>query len=390
MKLWDRYPDQNIIPFQTQVEHYWQKAISKAKRLMGLFGLKSKSIQTDPDYSVQDYDQTITNYSTKRILKNAPFTPDAIIVLFMQNFLSYKNLHELNQLTKAPVFLYMMDMAPMTGGCHYAWDCKGYTGMCGKCPALYSKVENDQSRKNWEFKKYYVDKTDLTIIAGTEYQFRQLEKSSLFAQKRKAKILLGINPELFKPGSQSEARKLFDLPLKTKIIFFGAVSAGNKRKGFNELVKALNLLKTNNPDLELHLAIAGNANEQLTNNLPYSYTLIGYLNHEKLAKAFQAADLFLCPSIEDSGPMMINQSIMTGTPVVAFEMGVALDLVITVETGYRAKLKDTDDMVEGIRQILELNENEYITMKSKCRNLGLRLCSPNAQSVNFNNIIMSI
>ena len=56
-------------------------------------------------------------------------------------------------------------------------------------------------------------------------------------------------------------------------------------------------------------------------------------------------------SIEDSGPMMINESIMCGTPVVCFDMGVARDLVHTGRTGYRAALRDSSDLAFGIREV---------------------------------------
>ena len=79
-------------------------------------------------------------------LKIEDFDPD-------QKFLTFKNLFEINQKTKAPIALYMMDMATVTGGCHYAWDCKGYLNNCGSCPGIYSDDPNDISRKNLLFKK---------------------------------------------------------------------------------------------------------------------------------------------------------------------------------------------------------------------------------------------
>jgi glycosyltransferase involved in cell wall biosynthesis len=45
---------------------------------------------------------------------------------------------------------------------------------------------------------------------------------------------------------------------------------------------------------------------------------------------------------------MINESIMCGTPVVSFRMGVAEDLIINGETGYIVKLKNIRDLANGI------------------------------------------
>jgi len=157
VKAWDKYPNKNIKSLESRFTHNKNRVYRKViKFLTELKFITPKNNTTNYDYSVQDYDQTKTYYSTKRILKRIDFKPNIVLCLFMQDFLSFKNLAELNKKTKASIFLYMMDMAPMTGGCHYSWKCKGYEKHCGNCPALYSTEEYDQSRINWEFKKKYV------------------------------------------------------------------------------------------------------------------------------------------------------------------------------------------------------------------------------------------
>jgi len=383
VRVWGNYPDKNIIPidgfFRHNRKRIFRKGMNGLKRL-GLY--RKQTLKTNRDYSVQDYDQTITYYPTEKILKRLTFTPDVILVLFMQNFLSFKNLYELNHISKAPVFLYMMDVAPLTGGCHYPWNCKGYLKNCGSCPALFSDDPMDQSYANWKFKKKYIEKTDVSVIVGSEWTCRQLQNSSLFKHKSKHKILLPINVTIFKPAEKAPVRKQLGLPLNKKIIFSGAVSFTAKRKGFEQLLTALKILKENLEIKEqenIHLAIASNSKNGYAHSLPFPCTKLAFLSHSELPKAFQAADVFVSPSIEDAGPMMINQSIMCGTPVVSFDIGVSLDLVHTNETGYRAKLKDEKDLAKGLRFILDLNEDDSKKMSKKCRALGLKLCQPQAQ-----------
>jgi glycosyltransferase involved in cell wall biosynthesis len=80
---------------------------------------------------------------------------------------------------------------------------------------------------------------------------------------------------------------------------------------------------------------------------------------------------------------------MCGTPVVSFEMGVSLDLVVTGKTGYRAKLKDIRDMADGIMDILTLDADKYNKMSDNCRELALNLCSPDVQIEKIENILMN-
>jgi glycosyltransferase involved in cell wall biosynthesis len=161
------------------------------------------------------------------------------------------------------------------------------------------------------------------------------------------------------------------------------------------LIESLNFLKTRieieNHDLKnnILLIIAGRGIEEIAESLPFEYIYLGMLdNTYGIASAYQAADIFVCPSIEDSGPTMINQSIMCGTPVVSFEMGVSLDLVLTGKTGYRAKIKDSTDMAQGIYEILTMDDNSYIELSNNCRELALKLYSPKVRIEEIENILL--
>jgi glycosyltransferase involved in cell wall biosynthesis len=346
----------------------------------------SKKIITDPDYHMYGLNQEHSNIKAKKILKKISFKPDAFIYLFPQFFLSVNDLNYLYIRTNAPIFWYMMDMAPMTGGCHYAWNCLGYINECGECPGIFSKDRKDRTNLIWKEKFDKIEQTKIIPIAASAWQLNQLKQSSLFKNKSHAKILLPINEKVFRAGNTIDARTLLGLPLDKKLIFFGAVSVNEKRKGHKELVDALRILKEDLTETEIeniHLIIAGKHSKKLENELQFNSTFLGYLNYSELATVFQASDVFVCPSIEDSGPMMINQSIMSGTPVVSFEMGVALDLVHTGITGYRAKLGNVKDLAMGIKFISELNEIKTKKMRENCHEQGLKLCSSQIQIKQF-------
>jgi glycosyltransferase involved in cell wall biosynthesis len=384
-KAWDKYDNKEIIPIDSSFSEYKHRIFVLFKRIknkllkvfLGITVNNEPQIKTDPDYAMMVPDQTITYYNTKRIIKRAGFSPDAIIVLFMPNFISYRNLYELNLLTKAPIFLYLMDMAPLTGGCHYAWDCRGYIEKCGKCPALFSKDEQDQSRINWHFKKKCVDKMNIIPIAASEWQWRQLNENSIFETKKKIKILSPTNEFLFYPDDKIRAKQIFSISIEKRVIFIGSAYNKFRGKGLEERKKALDILYQMIEPSErsqILILIAGQ-NSETQGDYKFETKSLGHLNHKELAIAYQASDVFLNSSIEDSGPTMINQSIMSGTPVVAFEMGVAPDLVKNGYTGYMAKLKDPYDLARGLYQILYLPEDAYETMSINCRKLALDVCS---------------
>jgi glycosyltransferase involved in cell wall biosynthesis len=387
-KAFDNYHDNRIIPINTKfgnISNIAYRLFNRTlKRLLILLYRDYKNreekikVNFNKDF-IFEYPHNKTYYSSKRILRRAKIKPDIIIILFTTGFLSFKNIFELNQITKSPVFIYPMDMISFTGGCHYAWNCTKYTTICGMCPAINSNILEDLSYKNYQYKLKYIEISNLEIIAGTEYLYQQLTKSSLFRHKSIIKLLLPVDNNIFKPAKRQLIRNKLGLPIDKKIIFIGSVILNEKRKGVQELIEALNYLynKLDKTTINnIYLVFAGRHFETIENIIPFNNKFLGFLSINELANVFQASDIFLNSSIEDSGPLMINQSIMCGTPVVSFEMGVSLDLVITGKTGYRAKLMCPIDLANGIAHILKLNKFEYNKMSANCRALGISLCHP--------------
>ncbi|HEY5124203.1 MAG TPA: hypothetical protein VIK14_10755 [Ignavibacteria bacterium] len=133
-------------------------------------------------------------------------------------------------------------MAPFTGGCHYAWDCKGHLSNCGKCPALYSSNPDDLTYKNFLYKKKYLDIIPINIIAASEWQYRQAKNSSLFRNKNIYKVLLSVNTLIFKPANKEELRLELSIPPQKKVVFFGSMGLKSKRKGMMYLIESLQIL----------------------------------------------------------------------------------------------------------------------------------------------------
>jgi glycosyltransferase involved in cell wall biosynthesis len=336
----------------------------------------------DSDYSYQ-LDNMSLMLQPRKVCELIGFNPDVIIAHNLSHFISPNDLLALHRETSAPVVLNLLDMAMLTGGCHYSWDCRNYEKSCGKCPGLRSTKEEDYSRRIWRKKSESFGYLRGVIVAPTSLLVKQARSSSLFRNWDIRKILLAIDSNTFKPIGTQEARMKLNLPLGVKIIFFGAQSLDQRRKGISYLAEALNVLTRKNcfADGSVIVVSAGNdpgLDKLINSNIPrYDLGFLG--SDDQLSLAYNAADVFVCPSIEDSGPMMVNESIMCGTPVVAFRMGVAPDLVVDGETGYLASLKDSSDLAHGIKMILTMNGSESKVLSDNCRNKALELCHPQNQ-----------
>jgi len=367
VKEYSNYKENDIVCIQNWRDILLFKIKNRTKKILRI---KNNAYDfLDDEYSIHDYDQTKQYFSTKEVLKHVDFKPDVILYMFPQWFLNIENLHELNKATGAPIFWYLMDPAALTGGCHYFWDCNKYLSGCGSCPGMNSTNPNDQSSINFNFKRKFINKTDIRLITATGVDFEQAKESLLYKNKPVHKAFLPVDHEIFKPVSKNGLRNKLKLPKDKTIFFIGSNNLANRRKGMDYLVKAL---KGQNIKQDIFILIAGNRFDYIEKDIPFDYKYLGHFdNREQLAEAFQASDFFICPSIEDAGPFMINQSIMSGTPVVSFKIGVAYDLVIPNKTGFLAELKNYKQLAEEINKASSLNKIELQEMSDNCRQMGV-------------------
>ncbi len=321
-----------------------------------------------------------------------PFSPDVIVLHWMPGFVDLEVISQLQQKYNAKIFWYLVDMGPMTGGCHFAWDCDGYQNSCNNCPAtawpFISLAKSILKRK-----KSILKKLDIELLSCTSWLSKQLSLSSIFKKNKIHELMIGIDESVYKPISLNNRKKIkksYNIDKNSRIILFGALRAQEERKGLLYLIKALEILSKDigfDKDNLILVSAGEKVNKKFFSKISIHYKYIGHLSGDsELVRAYQMADIFVSPSIEDSGPMMINESIMCGTPVVSFNMGVASDLVITNETGYLAKLRDAHDLANGIRELLTLSDKNYQLMKKNCRQVGMEKTSENSQISKLINI----
>ena len=225
---------------------------------------------------------------------------DVINLHWVAHFLDYPTFFKkVNQ----PIVWTLHDMLPFTGGYHYE---KGFPF------ESYSHL----IRREVQTKKAALKNTDLSIIALNDWLCNLSKKSELFGKYPHHIIPNGLDTTVFKIQNKRFSKRIFNIPNHKRCLLFVADSVTNKRKGFNLLMEAINQMDHNN----IHLAIIGGNTNQF-NHLE-NVTAIGKIKDERLmALAYNAADLFIIPSIEDNLPNTVMESLACGTPVVGFNIG---------------------------------------------------------------------
>lgn len=297
---------------------------------------------------------------------------DMIIVFFWQGLLSFQTLMDLyNYIGKKPkVVLLCADYSPMTGGCHFFGNCSNYQSECGCCPMIQSSNRYDFTNWNNIFRQNIVREIKPFIGVNT-YMRRFFERSTVIkAGARLITTSMTMNLDKFRRKNNTDFNKKYGIKEKDSfIMLFGCQNLHDPRKGMTYLVESLNLFYSKLTEEEctkILLISIGSDDKELLNKIKFKRHHLGYVAFDELPFVYSTANVFLSPSINDAGPSMVNQAIACGTPVVAFEIGSALDVVKDDKTGYTVPLKDIDAFADAIFKIYTMSAMDLKKLSDHC------------------------
>lgn len=303
-----------------------------------------------------------------------------------QGFLSLSTLDNLFKLKK-PIIWTLHDMWPFTGGCHYAGSCMEYNEHCGYCPFLRKPSKKDLSNRIFLRKKKIYANAQLNIVACSKWLRSLSAESSLFQNFNVACIPNAIDTDQFRPLDKTLCREELNLPTDKKLVLFGAANLLDVRKGFRYLIEALNIIQENFPTLsaKIELVVFGKLKEDVCNQLPFKIHNMKFISDpEKLVKIYNAADVFLLPSLQDNLPNTVMESMACQTPVVGFRIGGVPEMIVHEKTGFLAEARNSLSLATGLYQTLFLNDTNQLGLAARER--ALELYSEKIVAQQYNNI----
>ncbi len=87
--------------------------------------------------------------------------------MFDYRIVTTATLKKLYEDYKVPMYWFLVDMKPMTGGCSYAMECNSYQFNCENCPAIINNYAKKFAVKTLNGKITNIKDIDLQI--GTFY-----------------------------------------------------------------------------------------------------------------------------------------------------------------------------------------------------------------------------
>ena len=282
-----------------------------------------------------------------------------------QGFLSLRGLRKLFEMGK-PVFWTMHDMWACTGICHYARECNNYQTSCHNCFYLNKPGPNDLSNQFFRRKKKSFITEKITFITCSNWLKNNAEKSALLAGRKIFTIPNPIDTLLFHPINKSICREKYNLPNDKQLILFGAVKISDERKGIHYLIKAIELLSQNSQANKLELIIFGKTNMDLSDIFALKVNYLNFLsNEEDIVALYNAADVYVTPSLEDNLPNKIMESMACGVPCCGFNVGGIPEMIDHKSNGYVVEYKSAKDLAHGIYWTLFEADYEQLSHKAR-------------------------
>lgn len=298
---------------------------------------------------------------SRTLLNLAPEPPD---ILHCHNLHgSYFDLRALPDLShQVPTVLTLHDAWLLAGHCAHSLDCDRWKTGCGNCPdlSLYPAIRRDATAYNWQRKAGIYEQSRLYVVTPCQWLMDKVGQSMLKPGIVGSKVIPnGVDLKVFHPAEQAELRQELELPADAKILLFTANRIRkNIWKDYRALRSALTEIARTGTKV-LCIALGEEAPPERIGNLEIRF--IPYLREPgKVARYYQAADLYLHPARVDTFPNTVVEAIACGTPVVASTVGGIPEQIMEGRTGF---LVPPGDVTAMSGRVLDLLADEELRLR---------------------------
>ncbi len=207
------------------------------------------------------------------------------------------------------------------------------------------------------------------IVASSEIEAGEL-RSLYNANMGKVSIVpCGVDPEVFRPTRQIDARSILGLDLQSRLILF--VGRIEQIKGIDVLLHSLGRLLEKRPELRstTRLVIIGGVldpNEDgaetekvaelrrlvQEHHVEANVEFVGSRDQKELALYYAAADICAVPSLTESFGLVALEAMACGTPVVGTRVGGLQTLVVDGGSGLLVPAGDAIALADALDRVL--------------------------------------
>jgi glycosyltransferase involved in cell wall biosynthesis len=260
-------------------------------------------------------------------------------------------------------------MWPFCGAEHCSWTERFKDGY----RALGRNERRGPDLDRWGFrrKKKAFKTLPFQIVCPGTWLSGLVQESDLFRGRKVETIPNGLNPDEYDQLDQADCRRRLKLPLKKKLVLFGASSATAHHKGFDLFEKAVGVFR-GNPEVEL-ICFGGDFGKEVGGLKTHSMGVVS--SSETIKQLYNAADVVCVPSRIESFGQVALEAMACGVPVVAFNATGLKDLVVHRKTGALAEPFSAQSLGEQIQWVLSLDFQSHRELREAARDRVVELFS---------------
>ncbi len=269
------------------------------------------------------------------------------------SLLSIEDIKKINK----PIIWTLRDMWPFTGGCHHAMSCENYLAGCGNCPNLNSNGQYDMSFQQVHRKISSYSNNNLTFVGISPWIKNAAQNSFICKNNHKVlQINNNYNSDMFYKEQKDISKKNLNISPSKKIISIGCDNIRDEHKGIKYFLEMLEYLNKN----DFLILFFGEDKQADFSKLTFQYISFGYIDNLKILRSiYNISDIFISPSLLEPFGKTIVEALACGTPVVCFENSGGPDFIVShKKDGYKAKMKDSKDLANGVQWILNSEYSE--------------------------------
>ena len=322
-----------------------------------------EKLSNDPNvyqYNFHDKD-AIVNLIKNRIF----FETDIVHLQLIHNFFDLNYLPLITRLK--PTIFSLHDPFFLGGHCVHHFDCEKWKKHCYDCPYLneFFKLDNDYSALNFEIKKQAIQNSQISVIVPSKWMEKKVKESSIWKNKKIYLLPFGINQNLFKSIDITKAKEKLNISKNKIVLMFR--SEPDKFKGTDIIKDALD--KIENPE---NITLITVGTKGLLGDLYNKFDVLeyGWINDdEKLSGLYQACDIFLMPSKQETFGLMAIEAMSCGKPVLSIT-GEGTSLPDVINTPHCGIAVDEKNYANELKRLIN-NSKERITRSEKCLEYAL-------------------
>jgi len=236
----------------------------------------------------------------------------------------YFDLRALPELTaRVPTVLSLHDAWLLSGHCAHSMGCARWESGCGACPALwiYPAVPRDATAFNWARKQGLFGRCALHVAVPCEWLADRVRRSMLMPAVRELRVIpYGVDVDVFAPADRGEARVALGLdPARPVVLVLANALRTRTWKDSTAFRGALERARGTAAAAQWIALGEEGPDEQVG---PVRLRRVPAERDDgKLARWYQAADIYVHPARADTFPLMILEALACGTPVIGAAVG---------------------------------------------------------------------